>query len=276
MITIPALTSPTLLRLDYVSPGEDSAAIAFSFAHPVARRAVGTLRPIDDPPASAPMLPEQGIEILFVPVPLNDDGHWKEGARTWMAAGRGTAGFAIRAGDMHVQWRPGRAVIAAPAHSAHDALESVVECSYYESVLQQIEQAIGSGWNDVEADTSLAYAAHPPDLENEVEVGQRMQRVMQTRLRLSRIEPALLRSAEHLCSTARELGEALRDAALCEDRLETADGQIETQEYVYELASQRLGESRHARQGFVLEMAIIILLAAEVVLIIFDILRNLE
>ena len=98
-----------------------------------------------------------------------------------------------------------------------------------------------------------------------------MQAVLQSRMQLSRIEPHVLRPAQHLPPAARVLGESLREATLCEERLETADGQIETQEYVYELASQRLGEHRHARKGFMLETIIIILLAAEVLLMIGEI-----
>ena len=118
----------------------------------------------------------------------------------------------------------------------------------------------------VEADASLTYVVTPGDLKNDAQIGKRMQTVLGSRLQLSRIEPRLLRPDPSLPLFARQLGEALREAVLCEDRVDAADGQIETQQYVYELASQRLGEHRHARQSFVLEVIIIILLALEAIL----------
>ena len=272
---IPELTQPTLLRFDYVPTTDSGQAIVFTFAHPNARQAVATLQPIDEPPSSAPIRSAQGIEILFIPSASTADTRWKAGARAWLAAAGGSA-VTARAGDLHAQWTPGRAVIAGPGQGAHEAIESAVEFAYYEEALRQVEEAIAAGWSGVQADTPLTHAVTTRDLESDAEFGRRMGRVLHVRLQLSRIEPLVLRPSAHLPTSARELGEALRDEALCEDRLETADGQIESQEYVYELASQRIGESRHAREAFVLEMAIIVLLGVEVLLIIFEVLWHLE
>jgi uncharacterized Rmd1/YagE family protein len=50
-------------------------------------------------------------------------------------------------------------------------------------------------------------------------------------------------------------------------RLETADGQLEVFEGVYEMSGQRMGEYRAAREEHVLEWVIILLLAAELLLL---------
>ena len=60
-----------------------------------------------------------------------------------------------------------------------------------------------------------------------------------------------------------QLGESLREKAGVEDRLEPLDGQIETFEDIYEMASQRWASSTHHRQSQVVEWLIVAILAAE-------------
>ena len=273
----PTFEKPVLLRFHYAEPGRGSGPITYSFAHPTPQQAIGEIHPLEEPPSSPPVPPDQGLEVLFIPAAFRDDSRWKEGTREWLMAARGSAEtLAVRAGELYAQWRPARAVVIAPAHGALAAIESVVDYSYHEAALQQLEATIAGSWSAAEADIPLAYAITRRDLENDRQIGQRMRGVLQSRLNLGRLEPRLLRPAPRLPPAARDLGEALREAALCEDRVETADGQIEAQEYIYELTSQRIGEHRHARQGFILETIIIILLTVEVVLMIGAILLGLE
>jgi hypothetical protein len=56
-----------------------------------------------------------------------------------------------------------------------------------------------------------------------------------------------------LIAAAQKLGDELRERARIESRLETVDAQIEVYEGVYEMASQRMGEYRAAREEHVLE-----------------------
>ena len=67
---------------------------------------------------------------------------------------------------------------------------------------------------------------------------------------------------------------ARRHASKTDSR--SVDGQIETYESVYELSSQRISEFRAARQGFILESVIIVLLAAETVLLLAEMLWYVE
>ena len=63
-----------------------------------------------------------------------------------------------------------------------------------------------------------------------------------------------------------ELGEALREEAGIEDRLEYLDGKLEVFESIYEMVSQRLADCTHNKQGLGVEWLIVALLAAEVIL----------
>ena len=75
-----------------------------------------------------------------------------------------------------------------------------------------------------------------------------------------------IRPTPKLTTAAQKLGEELRERAGTEARAEIVDGQIEVFEHVYEMSSQRMGEYRAARQGHIMEWVIIVLLAAEALL----------
>jgi hypothetical protein len=256
--------TPTLFAFHYVAPGTKRHPIAFSFLHPTPQEAVGQILPMEEPLSPPSVAPGQGVEILFAPLDFKSDAHIKDFARRWIA-GDGSAAepLVVKEGDILVSWKPLRTVVIAPSRGASATLQSIVDFAYHDAALRRIETTIEGNWGMVESDASLTYVITPNDLKKDAAIGQRMQTVLRSRLQLSRIEPRLLRPDPSLPPFARDLGETLRAAALCEERLEDADGQIETQQYVYELASQRLGEHRHARQSFVLEVIIIILLALE-------------
>lgn len=262
------ITQPTLLQFDYATPGPATGEVVFAFAHPAACSLVGQSQPFS---ASLPPSAKETFAVLVIPATHKDDASLKETARAWLTASPRTAdAVSVRSGELQVQWQSSRAILIAPAALAPAALAALVDFFHHETILAQCEAQIARQWSTVEADAPLAYTVTQSDLKNDHAIGQRMQAVLGTQLRLSRLEPGILRPAPHLPAHTRALGEALREATDCEDRLESAVGQIETQQYVYELTSQRLGEHRHARQGFVLETIIIILLAAEVALMAWE------
>lgn len=260
-----ALASPTLCRLRFAPAAEPAGAISFSFADPAPSQATGDAVPLNTPPPadSAALVPAD-LEILVGPAALRDDPRWRDGATAWLAA---PAALTARHGEWQVAWCIGRAVLFAPPPLTAAALEAVVDFAHYEHELRRIERALTAAWPAVEADTPLAYDITKADVARDREIGRRARAVLQLRISLSRIEPHLSRPPARFPRAAAELGAALREGALCDVRAETASDQLEAQEYVYEMASQRLGEYRHARQGFVLETIIILLLAAEVVLL---------
>jgi hypothetical protein len=211
--------------------------------------------------------------ILVVPPFSKDDPKRREAAVEWMEAGSGggsDAQISVKAGDASVLWRQERAVVAYGGGQLAEVLEAVVEFSFIERLLSGLEREVSLGWPGVEQDTPLAYKIEAADLDRDREIGLRARSVLQLRMRHVRAEPLVARAPVRFGRLAAELGEELREQARFEQRLEVLDGQIEVQEYVYELASQRLGEYRHAREGFIIEVVIVALLAAEVVLLLLD------
>jgi len=162
-------------------------------------------------------------------------------------------------------WRPGHATLQSDPTQADALLPALAEFAHYERELRQIEAQIASGWADLEQDKSLAFDVTPADLARREDVGSRMNQAFARRIRYARIEPHLYEPGAALSSAGQKLGAELRERARIEARLETADAQLEVYEHIYEMGGQRLGEFRASHEEHKLEWIIIVLLAAELV-----------
>lgn len=167
---------------------------------------------------------------------------------------------------VELMWRPGRAMLQCDSEQAESLLSAVVEFTYYDGELRRIEGEIAHAWAELEQDKALAFEVTPAGLERSEAVGARMNQVLQRRIRLARIEPHLDEPGASLPAASQKLGEELREKARIEARLQTVDAQLEVFEDVYEMSGQRMGEYRAARQEHTLEWVIIVLLAAEMLL----------
>ena len=142
----------------------------------------------------------------------------------------------------------------------------MADFAYYEAQLRRIEDETAAAWAEAEADLAVAHDARQVAAARRVELADRTAAAFRRRMRQVRIEPRLLAPAAALPPLAAELGEALREKARIEDRLESIDSKLEVFEYIYEMVSQRLADCTHHMQGLGVEWLIVALLAAEVVL----------
>jgi hypothetical protein len=171
--------------------------------------------------------------------------------------------IAVKYRGVDLTWRPGHATLQCDPTQTDALLPALVEFAHYESELRRIEQEIAAGWTELEQDKTLAFDITPADLARSEAVGARMNRAFGRRIRYARIEPHLYEPGAALSAAGQKLGAELREKARIESRLETIDGQLEVYEHVYEMSAQRLGEYRAAREEHTLEWIIIVLLAAE-------------
>lgn len=178
----------------------------------------------------------------------------------------------IKYRGVELTWNVDMTVLRCDADLVDSLLLAVIDFTYYERQLRFIEEEIANGWTDLERDKLLAYEVTTADLERSEIVGGRMNQAFQRRIRHARIEPHLYEPAVGLSASGKKLGEELREAARIESRLEIVDGQLEVFEYVYEMASQRLGEFRASRSEHTLEWIIIVLLAGEALMMLADLL----
>lgn len=207
------------------------------------------------------------LDVLLLPLP-GMQAETEPGPEKWLEEGNDAGAPSVFAKFRGVEliWRPGRAVLQCESGQADALLSAVVEFAHYEYELRRIEREIADAWSELEQDKALAFEVTTADLERSAAVGARMNGALGRRIRLARIEPHLYDPQPTLPAAARRLGEELRDKARIEARLETVDGQLEVFEGVYEMSGQRMGEYRAAREEHVLEWVIILLLAAELLL----------
>lgn len=217
------------------------------------------------------------LEAWMLPPALREDAPWRDALQSWVASAPqacGARALAVRSGEIHVTWNPGRAVVFAPATQAEAAWEVLLDFARLEEELRRIESEIHAAWPGFEEDTPLAYDVQRRDLSRDAQIAHRARTVLHVRMRHARLEPLLSQVPARFTPPFVHLAEALREAARCEDRLQYTDGQIEVQESLYEMASQRIGEFRNTHSTFITEMIIIVLLAAEVLLMLWDALNR--
>lgn len=172
----------------------------------------------------------------------------------------------VKLRGVELRWRPGRAALECDAEQAELLLPALAEFAHYEGELRRIEDEIAQGWAAAEEDRPLAFEVTAADLRRSDEVGGRMAGALGRRMRLARMEAHLFAPDVRFSPAGQRLGEALREKAQVEARAEIVDGQLEVFEHIYEMGAQRMGEYRAAHQEAILEWVIIVLLAAEALL----------
>lgn len=186
------------------------------------------------------------------------------------AAADGAEPAYVRYRGVELQWQPGHAVLLCGPEQVDSLLPAIIEFSHYDSQLRQVEQEIAAAWSELEQDNTLAFDVTSTDLRRSDVVGARMERAFLRRIRFARIEPHLGSPEASMPPAAQKLGEELREKTAIESRAETARGQLEVFEHIYEMASQRMGEYKAARQGHIMEWVIIVLLGAEALLMLLQ------
>jgi len=269
----------TLHHVRFLEHASDDQVVLLEFAHPAPRKAVYVVTPLDEPPAPPETPDTDELLVLVVPRQLKDDPRWRDQIHEWGTQSsdrRAAPPITVKIKNTEILWRAGRAVIFATPEWVEPMLEAVVDFAFFEGELRKLEQEIADFWPEVERDTPLAYEVKKNDPERFESIRRRMDSVLARRMRHARMESNLYWPPAYLPEPAHELGELLREEASVEDRVEVVDGQLEVQESVFELSSQRISDYRLARHGFILEMIIVVVLVAESLLILGEILWCLE
>jgi len=103
-----------------------------------------------------------------------------------------------------------------------------------------------------------------------------MTQTLTRRMRLTRIAPHLAQAQARLSPLANQLKDRLREKTCVEDRIEGVAAQLDVFERVYEMSSQRISDYKSSRQSHTLEWVIIVLLAAETLILFIELLWTLE
>ena len=257
--------------------GSAAHAVAFVADHPPGLRLVCELPPplhrraVALPPGSD-RLPE--LELLSIPSDAPEDGELIERAREWAAVNGPTGVQTLTFQGAVLVWGTGRAVAVAPA-ARLPALEAVLaEVAYQEGELRTAEGRLGELWPELEADAGPAFDFDEKSTRHRPRMAQRYAQLLGLRARVSRLLPAVLTPHVYPPTLASQVSERLRERLRLRHRVEVLQDQLDVFERVYDTLGQRASDHRLSRKGHALEMVIIVLLAAQTLLVLFELLTR--
>lgn len=223
-------------------------------------------------PSGVKQTPE--LELLSVPCDRPDEGDWCDRAREWVAVNGPAAVQTITFQGAVLVWGIGRAAVLAPV-SRLPALESVLsEVAHYEAELRETETRLGELWPELEADAGPAFDFDDKAARQHDRLAKRYGQLLGLRARLTRVLPYVLTPHVYPPSLASQVSERLRERLRQRHRVEMIQEQLEVFERVYDTLGQKANDYKTARKGHILEMVIIVMLAAQLVLSLFAILTT--
>ncbi|MBU6309005.1 MAG: hypothetical protein KJS77_04605 [Planctomycetes bacterium] len=197
-------------------------------------------------------------------------------AASWVSAAApgGDPPLTVPLYGTHVVWGPRRAAAIGPTDRLAAMRSAIIEFADREAELRDIEREIAAALPHVDRDSAVAFEADDHALSRRKELSARFTAAISLRRRLAVLAPVLQRPAPQPPTLAGQLGERLRDRTRVVERLEHAAEQADLLERVYSGCGDRVAEFVSSRRHLTLEWVIILLLAAEVVLITIDLLAN--
>lgn len=174
----------------------------------------------------------------------------------------------------HVVWTPCRCAALAPPERLPALRAGIVEFVDREAELRDIERRVTSSLEHLDGDAALAFAFDEQALPQRRELADRFREAVSLRRRLAVLASHVSRPAPQPPTLAGQVGERLRDRARIAERLEHAVEQTDLLERVYAGCGERAAEFVVSRRHLTLEWVIILLLAAEVILLAIDLLAT--
>jgi hypothetical protein len=160
----------------------------------------------------------------------------------------------------------------------HERMEPIaraaLEGACIEHELRELEVAIEQGWGPMKQAAPLAFEFDERSLVRRSELSAHFVALVELRSRLARLSPRILAPQVYPPTLASQVSERLRERLRLAERLEAASSRLEAQERVFEMCGQRLTEVALASRGHALEWIIIVLLSAQTVLWIVEMLGS--
>jgi hypothetical protein len=166
-----------------------------------------------------------------------------------------------------VLWAKPRAIIIGSAVSAPAYLRGLAAFGFLEQALFDLEQRTERHLSSAAPDTDLTHRVDGAALRRWSAIGRATQDIAVARLLLVRIGSALEHPPVSLPGPARRLFLELATQTNVPYRLEQVDAQLETLWELYDVVNARLSEFSHFRREYLVEWLIVLILAAEAILL---------
>ncbi len=211
-------------------------------------------------------------EICFLFISSGFKAEWHQQTEEWFNKSMKDSACApieLNVKNNKILWQPGKTIIYGSSYS-EETLLSLVEFSFYESHLRDLERQMDTDLEICHKDVHLTHSVGPLDSKQQAHVNNMTKRSMLARIKFVRLEPCLGKSSPNLPGLERRMLEEISEKTAISDRLETVDDKLEVLEDVYELANDRLTEFRYFSEEARLERWVIFLLWLEVALLLLE------
>lgn len=220
------------------------------------------------------------LDIVWMPPGANEQSSIERDVEAWIDNGATPLRRApIRAGirTIRVFWHDARVLLYANAEQLEDALDAIVRFTVVEREAAALEAAMNSIWSTIDADAPLTHAGAGRQQKRQQHVNEMTEIATRMKIIRLRVETALEQLDTRLAESSKRLYSELTLAAALHDRLEKLDEPVQFALDHYELANNRLIDAKaasrdraHALTGHVLEVAVVLLLLAELVATIYQ------
>ncbi len=212
------------------------------------------------------------LELLAIPTDTPDDEPLAVRAREWV--GDAGAVQTVTFQGAVLVWGSGKAAVTAPA-ARLAALETVMtDVAQMEADLTASEKRLAELWPELEADAGPAFDFDVKSEKHRPRVAERYAQLLGIRARVSRLLPAVLTPHVYPPTLATQVSERLRERLRLRHRVEVLQDQLEVFERIYDTLGQRASDQKHAKKGHTLEMIIVVMLAAQTLLVLFELLTR--
>ncbi len=228
-------------------------------AEPWSRIAVEETLDTAGPPADSEAADARGdLVVALIPA---DAAAQAAGLREgWI----GADALSVSSGPLRVNWRPGRAVVRAPAAHLESALEALTRFAFCEGELRRIEQALDEHEAQAQVDVGRAQVVRYRDRKHWRRLTGLSERFCRMRLDYARLTANVAAASRGLPPETRQLISRLAAEADLDDRLEAASDRLEACEDLYDGATDRIAEYRWFLMSAWLESGIVLLLLVEI------------
>lgn len=217
------------------------------------------------------------LQILSIMAENHQDVELQSLARDWVVNGSINSGSQLQVMTLQgaqVFWSAGRVAVIAPADRLNLIRKALIEASWYEQELRDIEQKLAAAWPQMEADMPLAFTFDERSLNKHTQLQQRFQQIKLIQARLARLGPHVNCPHLHPPTLASQVSERFRERNQMIHRHEFLEEQVEVFEDVYDSCGQRASDFIESRKGQMLEWVIIVLLTTQLLLWVFELLTS--
>jgi hypothetical protein len=213
------------------------------------------------------------LQLMTIAVSDTENPEWRQIAQDWLGVSSVSPIQLLLQGTL-ILWTPCRVACVAKPERIENIHKAIIETTWYESELRQIEYEINQDWETLGNDVPLSFEFSEKSIQKRSALLTRYQKTISLRAKLARMIPYILSPVIYPPTLASQINERLRERTRMPDRVEFVESQLEVYERVYESCSQKASDYMLSRSSNILEWYIIILLFIQIILTVVELLSH--